>query len=214
MRCSVCETELIQGDSEKSYETTADHVCNPNETPPLRMYWRCPNEECDTNKLGSFWGYNGEFFHGYENFRHKFDFIDGWSGALGSIARQTEVEVYKKDENYTFLNLWFFKFNWVWQYEADEDGNILKRKPKLEVWKRERGGGYVGYRSGIRMFFFCLGRFKRHLKEFKKTASDFHKSQLIREFKPEWEDKRLWKRLYHKWINFRYKKFRKKLLEV
>ena len=211
MRCSVCESELIKGEGLKGYMTLGEHVSDPNQIPPDKEYYVCSDDECITRKTSSYWDPYGAFYS--SDFRTKFEFKDGWHPALGSPARKDQVEIYKKDENFTFLNLWFFKFNWIWEYEADEDGKILKRKLKLEVWKRIKGGGYVGYISGIRMFFFCLRRLKEKISWYLEKPSEFNKNQLVREFKPDWKDKRWWKRLYQKWINFRYRKFRKQLLE-
>jgi hypothetical protein len=203
MKCSICKTELVQGEGQKRYQTIGEHAWDPNAVSPLRNYWICPNPECPATNKECFWDEMGSCYGGY-----KLEYINKNPEAFGSFARKSHVEVYKHNEDKIILNLYFVKFNKVYAYEADEDGNVLNRKWKIEILIR-RKGGYILYISGIRMLFYCIRKFKHSLGT--KTWGPWSRKTLYEDITNKW-DKRWWKKLYRLWIRVRHPKLRKQII--
>ncbi|MCF1193589.1 hypothetical protein LRR18_18540, partial [Mangrovimonas sp. AS39] len=89
-------------------------------------------------------------------------FIDENDGPFGSISRQINVEVSKKDENHPLFGI---ETRWghievVYSYKSNKDGDILSRKRKYQIWKKDKSGvGYTSYIPGISMLLFVLSDF-------------------------------------------------------
>jgi len=167
MLCPSCRTELIVT-GQARLETLDEHVTNPNGIPSLKDKYICPNEDCAIAH-NSFWDEWGG--HYCEDFRESSElqkaghFIDNNTGPFGSWERKSNVEIYKKDENYDFGRIGRFRFHKCYSYEADEDGNILKRRWRVQIWKRDnRLGMDTLHIPGIKMLFFSIGQFHRERK--------------------------------------------------
>ena len=52
--CPLCQSPLVEGVS-RIYETTADHVCDPNGTPPIRPTLVCRTNGCAAQRHDIFW---------------------------------------------------------------------------------------------------------------------------------------------------------------
>lgn len=203
MKCPICKSDLILGEGFKRYQTLAEHVQDIE--PDGKEYYICSNNNCLSNKEKWFWDSMGDFYGTgvfYKNYKLIELFDKKITSALSSPSRKIYTEVYKKDENFTFLHLGFIKFRICWKYNADEDGNILKRKAKVEIWNRS-GCGWCLYKSGICMLFFCFNEMKHIIERINKNPTN-HIIDFMREFDQEW-DKRWWKKLYVFIIKIKYK---------
>ena len=206
MICPICSSELILGPGTKRYETLAEHVQDPNAPSSAKEYFICSNSDCISISKKWFWDHMGDFYgsHGYE-LQNIVLFYHGITAARQSPARRIHIEVSKEDENFTLLHLGFFKVRVKYSYTADEDGNILKRKPRIEMWRRWKKG-WINYIPGIKMFFFCLRQIKQLSMRLRENSSnEYVKMEFLREFNLD-QDKRWWKKLYKFVIKIKYKK--------
>lgn len=186
MLCPACRTRLIVT-GQARLETLSEHVCDPNGTPSMKDKYECPNVTCATQGQDCWDEWGG---HYCEDFRKKTKFIEDNAGPFGSIERKINVEVYKKDENFDLLKLGRFRFHLKYNYEANEDGQVLSRKRKVEMWVKDKDGiGEVLYISGLRMFFHRIGEFHRALKR-----SDAMKLSELTD-KDNWRNQRQWWRV-------------------
>lgn len=168
MRCSICKTELVRGE-DKVYETLEDHVSDPNqEDLPLRATYVCPNMVCDHGD--SFWGPDGEFFTSMRLKDYdKLPFIQGNSGAFGSLWRKMNAEQSGGEKEHEF-KLWKFWLRLRFNYFCDEEGDTIVRTPRLELWVKEKDGCGYTQCNGISMFFFCIRQYHRRKKMFCKLV--------------------------------------------
>lgn len=158
MNCPVCKEELfITGKARM--ETLSEHVENV-EVISKKDKYECLNDGCQTyNKV--FWNFIGETYV-YRNFGfgvlNEIDFIDGNSAPFGSFQRKMNVEIGKHDEDfYLFKNFSSDRLSLQvkYNYESNENGDILKRKPYLQWYQRDGddmfniylGTGVFGFRK-------------------------------------------------------------------
>lgn len=207
MLCPICKTELkITGKAR--LVSSSEHVMGLDEMPngiTVKDRYQCPNRGCVAYEEKLIWNELGEFYIPNYTGRH-FNFINGNNAPFGSWERKVNVEIYKHDEDW-----YLFKFpigkgyagKVVYSYKADEDGNVLSRKCKLQLII---GGAY--YISGIHMLKYCLSTFYEAKREYKKTKSKFWLERLQEEFvKSNW-DKRWWRQVYLWWIHTFYGQIR------
>lgn len=200
LRCPICKKELfIVG---KDYlETLGEHV--QNQRVSLKNRYECVNRSCIAYHTQMHWNEDGDYYSHQDYMFEKFPFIDNNSAPFGSYQRQANVEIYKKDENFTLLNLHFICFFIEWAYRSNRDGEILSKRPKLVTCVRSRGN-LVHYIPGIKMFFFCISRYRRDRKMYleskgkSKTPSIFGALRDIAFNKDKW-DKRWWK-MFSNWL--------------
>ena len=134
MNCPVCKTKLETHRQER-LQSLVEHVFDPNGTPTMKHVYECPNKKCDTHGV-VFWNDLGELFTDEHKMANEIKYIDNNDAPFGTPNRAINIEVCKKDENKTILNLGFIRLEKIWQYNADWDGNILKRAWMLELWIR------------------------------------------------------------------------------
>lgn len=181
--CPSCRADLFVTGQER-LETLEEHVCNPNGIPSMKNTRECINPRCPTRGV-VFWSEDGEMFvEDYDKYSQlkKLLFIDGNSGPFGTPHRKLLAEN-KEDENYPLFELFGWMFKVVFSYQADDDGKILKRRRRLEIWRRERHG-YTLYVSGIRMFIFSIRQFHGHLGGL-KDGCPWKLHELRRDLLPE-----------------------------
>ena len=62
MKCPNCETELLISQDTRCYETSEEHISDPNGTSPERKYLYCPEVSCCLKDGAAFWDFDGEIF--------------------------------------------------------------------------------------------------------------------------------------------------------
>lgn len=178
MKCPICFTDLSIGEKQK-YETLSDHVCDPNGDLPYRITFVCENKTCKLHQ-NSFWDSEGEFYTSL-SFSEVDDIFnvpesDRWTdtnknschAAMGSFARKVWFEVsYKEQTKKIFFGKYGFFIKAI--IEADDDGNILKRRYKIE-WLEKDGNGCIYKRWGvfqnIHTFFYFIKRARYFYKSY------------------------------------------------
>lgn len=155
MYCPVCKERLyITGKARM--ETLSEHVENV-EVISKKDKYECLNDKCQAyNKV--FWNFNGET---YTNRQFGFfildeiDFINGNNAPFGSFQRKMNVEILKHDEDFYLFKKWFggFSLKVMFKYKSNENGDIIKRKPYLQWYQRDKddmfdiylGKGILGF---------------------------------------------------------------------
>lgn len=173
MRCPYCNSELKET-TYREFETLSEHVTNPNrESFPLRKTFECVGK-CEFSQDG-FWdewgayycmwskGFSTELYHKHEELKKKC--VNGFTSAIDSWQRQADIEIYKDDENFKLAKIFGWTIKAKYLYEANEHGDILSRKLKLEFIRPD--GTY--YISGIKMLVFVIGRHMKSRKYFHDT---------------------------------------------
>jgi len=61
-------------------------------------------------------------------------FIDDNNASFGSFGRQMNVEIQKKDENFTLFTLRKLRVEVKYSYKSNPDGDILKKSWHLVYW--------------------------------------------------------------------------------
>jgi hypothetical protein len=184
MYCPFCEKELVK-DIERKYQSLNDYVCNPNaESYPLRMTFGCG---CELGK-NCFWDKDGGLYvKEYTQALHDFT---GYKSAVGSIGRKIDIEIYKHDEDFQFLNLFGWRFKVEYHYESNYNGDILSRKPSIKVIRPDG----VLYISGIHMLVYCI---KMHFIR-RNHKGDYWNSELKSDFEyPKYD---VMKRDWWRWV--------------
>jgi len=210
MLCPRCKSALVVTGAAR-LETLEEHVCCAPVS--MKRVYECSNPNCLTKKLWVVWNEDGEY---YDRSPHKLYkmidnniFIDKNSAPFGSFQRELNVEVSKKDENYTLLKIWGWKFEVYFTYKSNKDGEILKRKRHLRIWKRDKNCdiSWILYQSGIHMLLYCIKKFQRALKK------DW-KSEITHEFEHalntrKWASEEWWRRAYRWYLFAFYKRLAK-----
>lgn len=191
-RCPYCKSELKAG-QKKSYETLCDHICNLNGDLPERDTYICVNSECCAfhEKHDSFfWDFDGSFYGYLSQLKGPVDTCG--TAALGSPEAKMEIELYKKDENYTAFAFRGFRINKLFHYTADKNKNILSRT----VYYEFELGHYIlsqkrsviwAILSGLYGRVFRLGsRFWKTKEDRKKGIAENWKS-LVNDIKQAWK---------------------------
>lgn len=163
MKCPHCKTHLEITGTDR-LETHVEHVCDPNALPTIKNKYQCTNESCPCY-LKFVWNSDGDFY----SFGHNYDnlFPEEMFSAYGSIARQLDVEVYKKTLPKTkYLHpvfmLWFFRPYITWSATSDRDGNILKKWWNIEILKRDESGRFcIGAHFCWKTWAFLWHQFKQ-----------------------------------------------------
>lgn len=202
MRCPVCKSDLIFGEGKRAYQTLVEHVCDPNSDVNEKDYLICSNKDCE---IGShlFWDDFGDaysFDNSYFELKERF----GKLYPYGSFRMKSWVEHEKTDENFTLLNLFFIKWRIVFQYEADTNGNVLSKKPKIETSIR-KGNAWTLHLSSWHMLKFSIewfeGIIKRHLDN---PNNKYVSRELAREYESIRESRLLYKKVAGWWIKQKY----------
>jgi len=199
MLCPVCKTKLTCTGQAK-LETLDEHIfC---ETPSLKDKFECLNANCSTyNHV--YWNKMGEYYNSDNDYKKEFGFIGGNSAPLGTFQRQLNVEIEKKDENYTLFETKKWRFRIVFKYKADRNGKVLKRWRKLEIWKRKCGEElWTLHIPGIKMLIYKIGEINRLFRNFNASHHPGTREKLIlagvSEKGEEW-----WRRLGAKYARWR-----------
>lgn len=209
MNCPCCRTKLVITGQQR-LETTEEHVCDPNGTPCMKDAYECLKSDCPAFGQGM-WESGGEYF--CKDYKVKLPFIDDNSGPFGSFSRKLNVEIYKRDENFTICEVFGWKFKIVFNYLSNEDGDILKKRPKLEIWRKDAQlGGYILYTSGISMLRFRIKQFHKALRYHKEYGNGARLKEYLDS--DEWMNKNQWWRILGcKYANFYMKIFGKGVLD-
>lgn len=228
--CPSCKKELSWGGS-LSYQTLSEHVSNPNYDPLPRSFYYCNNILCDANSpeeikkrlvitektvrtepndVTVFWD---EYGDSYGCFGSDIKFIDGNSSPFGSESRRQHIEIRKRDENFKITEIFGWRFNAEYSYKADTDGNILKRKMRITVWKKDKNGmGHIQFISGWRMFKFLMKKFNRNYPNFKKNDSIYSRRELMELFFPEYHLK-AYKKAFALYLSVFYPRLKRMLIK-
>ena len=179
MKCPACRSILVITGQER-LQTLTEHVENPNGRVSMKDKYECSNPLCVTHDTGICWDASGGMYSlNWKANSPKINWIDNNNGAFGSIERKINVEVYKNDENIRvkipFVNI---VLEIDWQYKADEDGNVLSKKPSLKVWINN-----TLYISGIRMLIFSI---RNHYWKFNVNNKNEDFQYPIGSFAKDW----------------------------
>jgi hypothetical protein len=208
MLCPICNSEIIQGSGYRVYQTLEEHVCSPNDPVCPKEYFVCSNSSCVANSF-VYWDEMGESYRLNENYfemKEKYPY----TVPMNSWAKKKEIELEKHDEDFILLNLFFIRWKVKFEYEGNEQGQILNRKFKIETHVHSRHGWQLHY-SSLHMFIFCIEWFKSILDRYERNPDNKYViEELLREFKAD-NDRRLYKKLSNWWINWRYSRVRKLL---
>jgi len=201
MLCPICKSELkVTGQAR--LETLDEHVTCGEVS--LKDEYECLNKSCQAYET-LMWAFTGERYtkRVEDMFRKNFSFIDNNDGPFGSFQRQTNVEIYKKDENYDLLKTKKWRIHVVFCYKSNKDGDILKRWRKLEFWCRSGNGTETLYISGLRMFRHMVGEFHHARKRHRENENDYWKKRILDLCKLEhWHKKDWWRRWSNAYIRF------------
>ena len=174
MKCPSCESELVVI-GQARLETICEHVCDPNGIPSMKNEYKCSNISCDTHLLNISWNKEGELYCGVYDSNIDICYIGDNDGPFGTISRRFNVELYKngvKDKTELF-EVFGYKFTIRHKYTADEDGNVLSKGYKLEIWRRDKEGRYyTSWTSGFMMIFYKIRRFNQDWKFLKDVMTD------------------------------------------
>lgn len=172
MKCPICKTALTVT-CKKRYESSEEHVSNPNGTPYLKEVFQCPNEKCIAHTSGLEWIKFGEYCGSSVGGARIYPFINGNSAPFNSLERRLGTESCFSYSNkkhlaaktWTILKAKKWHVNFRWIVRANENGTILDLSPTIEVTVASKGT-WTHRTSGIHMYFYCLKDFRRHLKNF------------------------------------------------
>lgn len=208
LRCPICKQPLaIIG--QDYLETLCEHV--QNQKVSLKSRYECLNEKCIAQEKGMYWNREGDYYSPHHCMFEKFPFIDNNNAPFGSFQRKANVEIYKKDENFTLLNLYFIVFFIEWVYRSNEEGDILSKRPKLVTCIRSSRGSLIHYIPGIKMLLFCFRQYAQQKDTFLKSK-DRENPCILRPLeeiakKSDTWDKRWWKRFFVWYVHTFDKKF-------
>jgi hypothetical protein len=191
MKCSICKNELVKEGMAK-LETLNEHVSGIE--PCMKSKFVCSNESC-VGHTKLCWNEDGDIYGWIKGV----EFVNKMSGAFGSFSRKMDVEIYKKDENYTLFQRGSWKVDVVYRYKSDEDGNVLSRKRSYTVWKKE-GAHYVMHHFGIKMLIFSIKQYHKERKWKKVNRAEEFKSRIM------WENGEWWRKAAY-WYVFCYENF-------
>lgn len=227
MKCPICGNELIEGPGRR-FETLSDHVSDPNGTHrPLRptfecqgtYYFKSKNEEMDCIMQDSgFWDDYGDFYSHVDfdlyNRIQKLCYKE-MTEALDSYARKSHAEIYKRDEEFVLFRTlkykWFVKFN----YEANMDGDIVKRRPYIQRLKKD-GVGWVYDYPWWKSFLHSYRVFRNTLSRYRENPqNEFIQREIKEAFAPlpDW-DKRFYRRFYKAFLHIFYGNVENKVMAL
>jgi hypothetical protein len=188
--CSRCLSPLIYGPGTKVYETLLEHVCSSSYSLSPKSYYICSNKGCPISSRDFFWDEYGDYYA--KGILDEEIFIFGVPEALNSSSRYSRIE--QRTKSFTLLNLFWFIVTLESNPIPDEMGiNIRGYKRKIVYKLRGKGGSWQIYNPGIKMFFFCINKFryakKRSLEE---GTSYWHMSQMLECLERQSWDRRWW----------------------
>jgi len=210
MRCPVCKKELVIT-GQARLETLEEHIFDSNGIPALKDKYQCVNEKCAAHIYNVCWDNTGGYYSRLYSYPKKIKFIDDNTGPFGSWARRQNIEIYKHDENFDLLNLYWFKIRVEFKYKANENGDILSRKRHFHILLRN-DIGWVYWISPIKMFFFHMAQFRKFISIVPKNiVNSKNPSFYIRKLNEYFNDtdKRAYRKVAKIFINLFYKKWRK-----
>jgi len=185
MLCPSCKTELVVKGQER-LQTLGEHICNPNGVPSFKDKYVCPNADCIVAS-NVFWNSDGELY--CEDFQKSHlhmqegAYVDNNNAPFGSFRRKCNVEIYKKDENHTIFRMGKYRFEKVYSYQSNENGEILKRKWGVRIWKKE-GNLETLHIPGIKMLIFSIKQF--HSQRKWKNTPDLLDESLLSFRRGDW----------------------------
>lgn len=154
MKCPYCKSELkIEG--QKYLETLVEHV--EDVEPSLKNSYICSNEDCITRIAKINWNDSGELYCKNYLLEKTIKYINNNNAPFGSLERKFNVEIHKDDENFDLLKIFGWTFRIEFEYQSNENGDILNRKWKI-VTITPKNTFHIW---GITMFFFVINR-KNH----------------------------------------------------
>lgn len=209
--CPRCGALLILGEGTKRYETLVEHVqSNGYREPPPKEYYICSNNLCLTKKFDCFWDWYGTFYGWGDHDKNNEMFMLDFSAALNSGQRNFDLSYKKK--SIPILHLIWFRLILEKYCVPDKPGlSIIKYKYKIIAVIKSRGS-WVHYTPGIKMFFFCINRFKHARDRFMEdTKSTWTYHQMLEELRVHSHDKRWWKLLSVWWLNTKYPGLKERL---
>lgn len=232
MRCPICGEELVEGMGRR-YETIDEHVSNPNGTPCLKPTLVCENDSrykypyddkftsCPFNK-SVFWDYHsgdyyilkgfGDTIREHEKFLKELAHNNMFE-ARDSFARKMQIDIYKKKRIELFR---LFRWRWAidFKFTGDEDGNVVKRRPHIQMFATDDGGNSWHYTTTfITSFLHSVSVFRNTLKRYREHPTNkYVQDDVKKEFEPlpDW-DKRFYRRLYKWYIHTFYSKVENRL---
>jgi hypothetical protein len=199
--CPMCQLTLVSN-GPQCIETLDDHVmCRE---PSNRETLKCKNEKCKLHGK-MFWSKDGETYSTKECGHKEFDELTALcigknNSPFGTLERKLNVEINKSDENYELFKSDKIRIDVVWWYISDYNGNILFRKPKLQIWYKYatmHGDSMTLYIPGIKMFIHCV----KHFHSMRKCNADTIKDYAQRASWPKAEWWRVWSYKYMKVID-------------
>lgn len=170
--CPVCRYNLLYITMYARLRTHDEHVSNPNGTASNKPVYQCLNQNCDAFKNGLGWDYYGGLYQ-MRGFNKDFNvkFINNNDAPFGSIFRKSNIEIYKKDENFTLFTLNKWRVDICYKYKADTNGTILKRKRYIQILRKDdKIGAWVYHTLGIKMLFFSIRNFNLNIKNKKEIT--------------------------------------------
>jgi hypothetical protein len=207
LRCPICKQPLaVVG--QDYLETLCEHV--QNQKASLKSRYECINEKCIAENTGMCWNQDGEYYSPRDGIFQSYPFIDNNNSPFGSYQRQANVEICKKDENFTLLNLHYIVFFIHWTYKSNKEGDILSKSPKLVVCIRDHGS-LIQYVPGISMLLFCFRQYRdvkdTYIKSrYRDNPCILGPPEDVAKGTRKW-DKRWWKRLFEWYVHTFDKKF-------
>lgn len=135
MLCPVCKSKIIKI-GEGRLETLDEHVFNANGVHPVTDKLGCSNSNCPTFGI-VFWDCEGGLYSG-KNWREarEIKYIDDNDAPFGSYCRSSNVRFSHKFDKVIFKTRKFI-YKIEYDIEADYNGNILKKRPILTIWKKD-----------------------------------------------------------------------------
>ena len=147
MRCPCCEKLLVVTHQER-YESTEEHVSNPNGFVSLKDGYQCLNEFCAANNLRAVWISDGEIFmdppDGVKNtVAHRvvesmsksgmYYALDSWSHSYNKMIKEQKAKTIS-------IRFGKFRFEFVPKYKSYYDKNTTEYRlrlfvRKIRIWK-------------------------------------------------------------------------------
>lgn len=198
MHCPICKTELVEW-KQLRLETLDEHVMNAK--PSYKMAYVCPNTKTCAATLADgkpvvFWNENGELYGNPTGL----PFINNNDAPFGTFQRKINVEISKKDENKQIMVLpfWFpsvlsgMKIRTRWNYQSNEDGDILKRRLSFEYIRKDG----VIHLWGLRMVRYGFSTAFRSWKKAKFDNDRWGINELKQTVeRKDWAKKEWWRKV-------------------
>lgn len=175
MKCPVCKSELKMI-GQKNIQTSADHCCGIESS--LEDTFECSDDKCLSHEYDIFWDDTGGLYSSHYYPIDKNIFIDKNNAPFGSFQRQSNIEIWKDDENFRLPKVFGWQLEVKYLYQSNENGDILSKKPSFILWHN-----HTMYISGIRMLIFGL---KSHYSKFHSRTNKEDYQWPPNYFKNDW----------------------------